>query len=76
MFADAWQNILTLGIAIIILLLIFAFFVYFFPSFLASIRRKRQVDTIFVLNLFLGWSILGWVAALMWAVLKEDSDGA
>lgn len=41
--------------------------VYFLPSIIAQKRRHRQQTAITVLNLFLGWTFLGWVAALVWA---------
>ena len=42
--------------------------VYLAPAFIASTRGHHQTMAIFVLNLFLGWTLLGWVGALVWAV--------
>jgi hypothetical protein len=39
---------------------------YFLPTIVG--RYKRNSRAIFVLNLFLGWTLLGWVAALVWAM--------
>ena len=39
---------------------------YFLPSFCA--RNKRHKDGIQRLNLYLGWTGIGWLAALIWAV--------
>jgi len=41
------------------------------PSFLAFNKKKKNVLVIFVFNLFLGWSIIGWGIALIWALLKD-----
>lgn len=41
--------------------------VYFFPGVVASMRGHHNAGAIFVLNLLLGWTLLGWVAALVWA---------
>ena len=41
--------------------------IYFFPDWVAQSRGHPQRKSIFVLNLFLGWTFLGWVAALIWA---------
>jgi hypothetical protein len=41
--------------------------VYLAPAFIASARGHHQTMAIFVLNLFLGWTLLGWVGALVWA---------
>ncbi len=45
--------------------------IYFFPTLHAYGIRKRNSPAIFVLNLFLGWTLLGWVAALVWAFTKD-----
>jgi Superinfection immunity protein len=42
-------------------------FVYLLPTFIAGWRRNSRATAIFVLNIFLGWTFLGWVAALVWA---------
>ena len=42
---------------------------YFFPAFVG--RTHRDHLSIYILNLFLGWSFLGWVIALIWAVTKD-----
>jgi hypothetical protein len=44
---------------------------YFLPSIIALARSKRDILAIFLLNFFLGWSIIGWFVALVWA-LKHD----
>lgn len=75
MFDQVWQNILALGLAFMVLALIGALIVYFLPSIIAAVRRKRQFDAILMLNLFAGWTVAGWVGALVWSVLREESDG-
>jgi hypothetical protein len=49
----------------------FGFVLYFLPSIVAIARSKRDATSIFVLNLLLGWTAIGWVIALVWA-LKQD----
>ena len=41
---------------------------YFAPAIVALMRRHRQSAAIIVLNVFLGWTLIGWVVALVWAV--------
>ena len=50
------------------------FLLYFLPSIIALARSKRDLLAIFLLNLFLGWSIIGWFVALIWAA-KNDAPG-
>jgi hypothetical protein len=45
----------------------FGFVLYFLPTIIALVRSKRDTLSIFLLNLFLGWSIIGWIIALVWA---------
>lgn len=42
--------------------------VYIFPYLVALVRRHHQRNAIFVLNLLLGWTVLGWVIALVWSM--------
>lgn len=52
-----------------ILLLILLLFIYFAPSLAGMFKKKA--GGIFVLNLFLGWTLIGWVAALVWAASSD-----
>ena len=45
--------------------------IYFLPSIIAAARSKRDLLSIFWLNFFLGWTAIGWIIALVWAV-KTD----
>jgi len=48
------------------------FVLYFLPTIIALIKSKRDTVAILLLNLFLGWSIIGWIIALVWAA-KNDT---
>jgi Superinfection immunity protein len=56
------------------ILLIVGLLIYFAPAIVG--RNKRNNTAIFVLNLFLGWTVIGWVVAFVWAVMKEDKSSA
>ncbi|MGH9643680.1 MAG: superinfection immunity protein [Terriglobales bacterium] len=47
-------------------LIVLCFFVYFLPAMLAYQWRHRNRGAILVLNFILGWTVLGWIAALVW----------
>jgi len=49
----------------------FGFVLYFLPAIIAFARNKRDTTSILLLNFFLGWTAIGWVIALVWAV-KTD----
>lgn len=54
---------------------------YFLPTLCAL--GKRNMAAVFALNLFLGWTCLGWVVALCWGLCRDpetpklfvDNDG-
>ena len=40
---------------------------YLLPALIAYQRAHHQRLAVFIVNLLLGWSVLGWIAALIWA---------
>jgi hypothetical protein len=61
---DGWS-----GIAMIALLI----FVYLLPSVVAAKRRHNNEGAIVALNILLGWTVIGWVGALVWALTDNTS---
>lgn len=53
-----------------ILLAVLIFTVYFLPTLIAFLRQHKNKLAIFLLNLLLGWTVLGWVVSLVWSVVK------
>lgn len=49
---------------------------YFVPSIIAfhCMHRKRRAIT--RLNILLGWSVLGWIVAFLWALTSVDKGGS
>jgi hypothetical protein len=48
---------------------------YFLPAIVAWRRGHPQQNPIFIINLFFGWTLIGWVVCLAWsvsAVKKEE----
>ena len=46
--------------------------IYLVPTAVAVSRKHHNTVAIGVLNLLLGWSIVGWVVALVWAVSRSE----
>jgi len=44
---------------------------YFVPTIVAKRRKQPQLAAIFVVNLCFGWTGLGWIAALVWALIRQ-----
>ena len=51
--------------------LLMVLFFYFIPAIVGYSRKKHNKGAILVLNLFLGWTGIGWVVALIWAVAND-----
>ena len=50
-----------------ILWLIIAGLLYFAPALVARSRKHKSAQAITLLNIFLGWTVLGWIVAAVWA---------
>lgn len=48
---------------------VFAFALYFLPSIVGW--HKRNAAAIITLNVLLGWTFIGWVVALVWAMTHD-----
>lgn len=48
------------------MVIILLIFLYFVPSMVA--HGKPQFNQIVVLNIFFGWTGIGWVVSLLWAL--------
>ena len=42
---------------------------YFLPTIIAVARKKSNLLLIVLLNVFLGWTVIGWVVALILALV-------
>jgi len=60
------QNFTILELLLVVS--IFAF--YFLPTLIAFLRQHKNKLAIFLLNLLLGWTVLGWVVSLVWSAMK------
>lgn len=44
---------------------------YLLPFAIAFGKKRANTAAIFALNLFLGWTLVGWVVALVWSLMEE-----
>lgn len=49
---------------------------YILPFVIAQIRKAEHRTGILWVNLLLGWTVLGWLAALIWAVTENRAPDA
>jgi Superinfection immunity protein len=75
-FASADAVAAAAGIMSGLILIAYAFGLatYFFPSIIAWFRGHHNTLAIFLLNLLLGWTFLGWVFALVWAAAAVQRE--
>lgn len=57
------------GIVLALMVTAISALLYFFPSIIGW--RKKNFGAIFVLNLLLGWTIIGWIVSLVWALTHD-----
>jgi Superinfection immunity protein len=54
------------GGALIVILIVIS--LYFLPTIIAASRKVPNIGSVIVVNLFLGWTFIGWVVALAMAM--------
>lgn len=53
---------------LIIIVMIFSFIFYLIPSMIAFALRHPQRWIIFLINIFMGWTLIGWVVLFTWSI--------
>ena len=69
MESETLDSLGVLAFIVIVILII-----YFIPAMIAEHREHRNKRAILVVNFFFGWTLLGWVGALVWAIYKEKEN--
>ena len=44
---------------------------YFLPTIIALVRHVRNALAIVLINIFAGWTFIGWVIALVWSLVDK-----
>lgn len=52
----------------IVLVILIAFEIYFLPSTISFNRDQPNKFAILALNLFMGWTLIGWVVCIVWSL--------
>lgn len=55
-----------IGVGIVVGLIV-DLLVYFLPTLVAWNKKHHATGAVFVINLLFGWTLIGWVVALIWA---------
>lgn len=54
------------GAAAVLVIVLIAF--YFIPTIIATLRHVPNVGSVAIINIFLGWTFIGWVVAMAMAM--------
>ena len=61
---------------VIIIIILISFALYFLPSIIAILKRKSNMLAIILLNVFLGWTFIGWLVSLIWSVTNDIEESS
>jgi len=50
-----------------------AIVIYFIPGMVAYARRHSRPHVVLLFNLLIGWTLIGWVITLVWAVANPEA---
>jgi hypothetical protein len=59
-----------------VIVLILIVFIYMLPSLIAYSREHPHRDLVVVFNIFLGWTLIGWIVVFLWAALARVEEQA
>lgn len=59
---------MTTGQMLVPIAVILACAGYLLPFLIADHKKHPRLPAVFGLNLLLGWTLIGWIAALLWAL--------
>ena len=57
-----------------IIVLLIAIIIYFIPFIIAVVRKVRNQISVFFLNLFLGWTVIGFFVLIFYASLTNATS--
>ena len=64
----------VLGLLFGLLITAICFGSYFLPTIVAWRRHHRNLLALGVLNLLLGWTVVGWVIAIVWSLMRQPEQ--
>ena len=47
--------------------------IYFVPTIFAIVRGTRRSVAIYAFNILLGWTVIGWIIALIWSLTSRPA---
>lgn len=62
----------TGGFIVVVCVICSLVVLYMLPSIVAAARDHRNIAAILVLNILLGWTLIGWAIAIVWAFMATE----
>jgi uncharacterized membrane protein len=57
---------------IVVLCCFFLIYIFLLPTIIALKKSHQDRTSIILINILLGWFLIGWVVALVWALKKTE----
>jgi hypothetical protein len=48
------------------------FIMYWLPTIIAIVRQAHSALGVFLVNFLFGWTVLGWILALIWSLAADN----
>ena len=64
----------VIALVFILVLIFLSLILYFLPALIAWYNNDKNTIWIFLLTLTTGWTSLGWILVLLWAILERDGS--
>jgi hypothetical protein len=57
-----------------LILITLAFIYYLLPAIISNEWDTKHFDAILFTHLVMGWTVFGWIAALIWAIVETPQE--
>ncbi len=54
--------------------ILFLFAMYWLPTIIAVVRHTHSALGVAMVNFFTGWTVIGWIVALVWALAASPAQ--
>jgi len=72
-----WEDAISydffLSAALVFPVMLIGVIIYSLPLLIAMEKRHPQLTALAIVNILLGWNVIGWVAALAWAFMRPTA---
>lgn len=68
------NELIIIGIIVVIVLLVIGIPLYFLPVIIAYNRKHTNRSLILLLDFLVGWTFIGWAGCLVWAFIDNNES--